>query len=357
MHPILSDRKKLTIYLIAWLIIGFLLAALLAMPGGIGWLQALVLALPMADLYSFICLSGWYLCRSFPLEKANLLQLLLIFLASGSLSSSLWLLAGRAWVWLLNVLSIFPETSGPLAIDYRLFFGIGVVLYLLVVAVLYLILAFEETRKAEQRTMELRFLAQEAELKALRAQIDPHFLFNSLNSISALTTKNPQAARDMTILLADFFRRSVKFGTQESIPLQEEIDLAMSFLQIEKIRFGERLTVSQNVDESSYRCLVPPLIIQPLVENAVNHGIKHLLEGGTIRLEVQRTGTRLSIVVENPCDPERSRQSKSGLGLDNVRNRLRTLHNSDARLDVSEREGLFRAELSLPALEKSSNEK
>ncbi|HEX9829631.1 MAG TPA: sensor histidine kinase, partial [Bacteroidota bacterium] len=101
-------------------------------------------------------------------------------------------------------------------------------------------------------------------------------------------------------------------------------------------------------------CLVPPLILQPLVENAVNHGIAHLLQGGTIRLHAQRTGARLTIIVENPCDPERPRQSGSGLGLENIKNRLRALHRSDARLDVAEEGNQFRAELSLPALEQPS---
>ncbi|MCI0707888.1 MAG: histidine kinase [Ignavibacteriae bacterium] len=350
MHPILSDKRKLAIYLLAWLIIGILLATLLVAVGDVNWIPAFILTLPMALVYAFICLSSWYLCRAFPLAKTDFLKLSLIYLISGSLESSLWVLLGQGWLWLFQHASPHPALDNVI-IDSRLFFGIGLVLYLLVVAILYLIVALEETRKIEERSFQLRLLAQEAELRALRAQIDPHFLFNSLNSISALTTKSPEAARNMTVLLADFFRKSLKLGAQESISLSQEIELALGFLQIEQVRFGERLKVEQHIDESALPCLVPPLILQPIVENAVNHGIKHLIEGGTIRLHTELNGSRLSIVVENPCDPDRSRTTSSGLGLANIRNRLQTSFQKDARLDVSEHNGMFRAELALPANE------
>ena len=350
MNPILSDRRKLALYLLAWLIIGILLAALLVLMEEIQWVPAFLLTLPMAVLYAFICLSSWYLCRTFPLQKTDLYKLSFIYLFSGSFESSLWVLLGQGWLWLIQQSLLFPALDN-LAIDNRLFFGTGLALYLLVISLLYLIIALEETRKAEERSFQLRLFAQEAELRALRAQIDPHFLFNSLNSISALTTKNPEAARNMTVMLAEFFRKSLKLGTQETITLQEEIDLAAGFLQIEQVRFGERLSVEKQFDATALTCLVPPLILQPLIENAVNHGIKHLVEGGTIKLYINRTGPRLSISIENPCDPDRSRVTTSGLGLENVRKRLQVFFGTDARLDFTEQHGQFRIELFLPAKE------
>lgn len=351
MHPFFAERQRLLIYLAGWLAIGLLLATLVALPGDLNWFIALAYAIPLSLVYAFVCLSAWYLCWSFPLQKTGLVKLLLVYSFSASISSSLWLLLSNGWSWALSQL-FFSDVLGdrPVA-EMQMLFGIGVVLYLLAVAVHYLIITFEASRDAERRSLELKLLAQEAELKALRAQIDPHFLFNSLNSISALTTQSPESARRMTLLLSDFLRRSLKYGAQDQIPLQQELSLIQNFLEIEQVRFGQRLRIEQIVDEESQHCLVPPLLLQPLIENAINHGIAHLIEGGTIKLQATRLGTRLTIHIENPTDPDRPKSRGSGFGLENVRKRLRTLYNSDARLDTKESMNIFYTELSLPAVE------
>src|SRR4029079_2516584 len=151
----------------------------------------------------------------------------------------------------------------------------GFLLYLLAMAVSYLAAAFEVSRDAERRGLELQVLAREAELRALRAQLDPHFLFNSLQSISALTTADPPAARRMCLLLADFLRDTLAVGSQARIPLRSELLLAQRFLEIEQVRFGERLRVDIEPEQAG-DIAVPPLILQPLVENAVRHGIAHV---------------------------------------------------------------------------------
>ncbi len=351
MHPILAQRERILIYLAGWLILGLLLSALVAMPGEVEWVSTLVFVIPLTVVYAFICLSAWYLCRAFPLERTSLSQMLLVYLVASSLSSSFLVMLGLGVQWILTQVPPVAALGPPAAIDARLFFGIGAVLFLLAVAIHYLIITFEESRSAERRAFEMKLLAQEAELKALRAQIDPHFLFNSLNSISALTTKNPHAARSMTLLLADFLRKSLKFGANESIPLEDELSLASNFLEIEQVRFGSRLRIDTAVDDAAKKCLVPPLLLQPLLENAINHGIAHLVDGGTIRVQAHRNGTRLVVKLENPCDPERPKHTGSGVGLENVRMRLRTLYDTEARLDLYEDKRMFRAEIALPAQE------
>ena len=190
-------------------------------------------------------------------------------------------------------------------------------------------------------------LAREAELRSLRAQIDPHFLFNSLHSISALTTADPPAARRMCLLLADFLRDSLALGTADRITVARELALAGRFLEIERVRFGSRLQVELASGDAD-ACLVPPLLLQPIVENAVTHGVAHVLAGGTIRIAASRGTGTLTIVVENPCDAERPRRTGTGLGLANVRARLRALHGDDGRLSAEERDGVWRVEMSLP---------
>jgi LytS/YehU family sensor histidine kinase len=197
----------------------------------------------------------------------------------------------------------------------------------------------------------LQVLAREAELKALRAQIDPHFLYNSLNSISALTGSDPAAARHMCLLLADFLRTTLRVSTQERITLAEELALADRFLSIEQVRFGPRLQVERHLDDEASECRIPPLVLQPLLENAVAHGIASLIEGGTIRLDVNRRDGRLLIAVENPRDPEAMpRKRGGGVGLENVRRRLSIVFGGAARLDAAAAADSFRVAMDLPCV-------
>jgi LytS/YehU family sensor histidine kinase len=234
--------------------------------------------------------------------------------------------------------------------EVPLLLGVGILLFYLAIAVNYVIGSFEVARESERLALEHEILAREAELKALRAQIDPHFLFNSLNSVSSLIATDSAGARRMCLLLADFLRKSISLGAQQNISLVEEIALVSSFLAIERVRFGSRLRIEQEIDEASKDCLVPPLLLQPLVENAVNHGVAQLIEGGTIHIKTERRGDRLRIAIDNPCDRERPQATRQGLGLQNVRSRLATLHGSESRVNVQEKDGHFRVELTLPAV-------
>ncbi|KAA0226125.1 sensor histidine kinase [candidate division KSB1 bacterium] len=349
MHPLLAHKNRLGLYLIAWVLMGVLLAALVKFMANLPWLEALVLALPLTMIYSFMCLPPWYLCREFPLTQTPPVKLALVYVVAAILSSASWLALGKGWSLLLARPDFFPS----LAVQYEqvlpLFAGVGLMLFWLSVVGHYLVIAFETVRLNEKQALELQILAHEAELKALRAQIHPHFLFNSLNSISALTTIDPAAARLMCLRLADFLRQSLNLGAQDKISLAQELALAQDFLAIEQIRFGQRLQVAQNIAEESTACEVPPLLLQPLLENAINHGIAHLLEGGTITLEALRNGSYLKLAVQNPCDPERPSPRRAGIGLANVKKRLFTLFGADARVDIIDNTHDFRVELSLPA--------
>jgi LytS/YehU family sensor histidine kinase len=217
------------------------------------------------------------------------------------------------------------------------------------VALHYALAALEASRQAETREAEARLLARDAELKALKDQINPHFLFNSLNSISALTTVDGGKAREMCLLLSDFLRSTLGQGDKAAIPLAEELALVRAFLAVEKVRFGSRLTFEEDVNEACAQLLVPPLLLQPLVENAVTHGIGNLLEGGSIRVAAHCRGDALTIAVENDFDPDSVRARKNGLGLNNVRRRLEARFGHHAGLQVRQAGARYIVELSLPA--------
>jgi len=348
MHPLLSDRTALVLYLIVFLVIGLILAALLTGSGNIQWGAAILYSTPMSLLYGLICLSSWYVCRSFPLKTTGTGRIATVFSIAAIISSALWILIGELLASVLSSFSFASSLSNRSATQILLFAGAGIGLYLLSVAVHYLVILFQQSQDDERRALELKILAQTAELRALQAQINPHFLFNSLNSISALTTKDPPAARSMTLLLADFLRQTLKVGADQRIPLSEEIALCRRFIDIEQVRFGTRLQLKDTIADEATSCLVPPLLLQPLIENAVIHGIAHLIDGGTILLEADSHADRLHIRIENPYDPDRPSAKKGGLGLENVRKRLHTLSSTEARLDVSEHNGTFTVNLTLP---------
>ncbi len=349
MHPFLNDIQKLSVYLAGWLVIALLFVGFLSVSGGMPWFLAITIILPLLTVYAFVCLSAWYICRAFPIHKYHILQILGVFIVTAVISSSLWIGLANGWMWIIEQSQLLETPQQLSNFQPRQLFGFGIVLYLLASAVYYLIITFETSREAERRTLQAKLHANEAELRALRAQIDPHFLFNSLNSVSALIMQKPESAREMCTTLSDFFRKSLQYGEKDLITLEEELSLIKHFLSIEQIRFGKRLSFVHNVDEAALPCLLPPLILQPLIENCINHGIKHLIDGGTINVQVSRSAVTLKISVENPFDPEMPASKGSGIGLENVKRRLRTLYGNDVSIDIIKNINTFRVDLILPA--------
>ena len=345
MHPLLVRSERLALYLALWMIAGALLSALLTGEGGLTVWTAALLGFPLAGAYAFVCLSAWYVARSTPLATSGMPRLLATALGASVLSSGAWLAVGRGWAGLLRRWSGVGVSFQEIA---TLVFGFGVLLYLLSIAVAYVAAAFEHAREAERRELQAQVYSRDAELRTLRAQIDPHFLFNSLHSISALTAADPAAARRMTILLGDFLRESLALGALDRIPLAKELALVEKYLEVERVRLGDRLQVRVSPGEGG-DCVVPPLLLQPLVENAVKHGVSHVLAGGVVVVSASCTPSRLTITVENPADADRPRKPGTGLGLNNVRDRLRTLYGSDAAIRWQEQGGRWRVEVSLPA--------
>ncbi len=348
MHPILARPGYLAAYLAIWVPLGVLLAALLALQGVLGWIDALLVAVPLSISYGFLSLSAWYVTGGTPVERAGALRVGVTAVAASFLSGALWLLIARGWFGLIAAFGRWSDVNTAFRAAAPTFYGFGVLLYLLAMAVSYLAAAFAVSRDAERRGLELQVFAREAELRALRAQIDPHFLFNSLQSISALTTVDPAAARRMCLLLAEFLRETLALGSRDRIPLGAELALVRKFLSVEQVRFGDRLRVDVEADTAG-ETPVPPLLLQPLVENAVTHGVAHLLEGGTVRIQADRRVASLVITVDNPCDPDRPAGRGTGLGLRNVRERLERAYGSDALLTTEERDGRFSVRLEIPA--------
>jgi two-component system sensor histidine kinase AlgZ len=348
MHPLLVSGTALALYLAGWVPLAALLVYVLEASGSLGWAASAAIVAPACLVYAFVCLSPWYVIRVMPTRASTAARIVTTY--SAAIAGSIVLVAvARGMAVLLSRSAAFQSVDQRFRPHTPLLFGMGVLLYLLSVGLHYLILSLEDSRAALSREMQATVAARDAELRALKAQINPHFLFNSLNSISALTGIDAAKAREMCVRLSDFLRSSLRMGERETVLLSEELALAHSYLGVEQVRFGSRLRVEQEVEPGCDACLVPPLLLQPLVENAVKHGIASMVEGGAVRLAARLQDTALHITVENPFDPEGAAARKNGMGLQIVKRRLQARYGDRADMVTNSGENRYRVEILLPA--------
>ena len=346
MHPILANRRRLLLYLALWLVLGTLLAAEWSADRVVPFVWTFSFTVPLAMLMSAQSLSSWYLVRLLPAATTKIARLAGMWIGATFVSLAVWMLAARGWATLLQAWAgpqvVLPDSTWQLLVTGCIGFAVGVVGH-------YAVAVMERAREIETQALQLRISAREAEMHFLRRQIDPHFLFNSLNSVTALIGTDDPAARRMCQLLAEFFRMSIRHGSETQITLEQEFAMAETFLAIEQVRYGARLEPRLQLDENARALAVPALLLQPLIENAVHHGIAHLLEGGQISLSAQRRNDRLEITVANPCAEDRPPSRGTGLGLKNVRARLEARYANSAGFDVSALPETFSVRLVLPA--------
>lgn len=350
MHPLIAKRGRLWLYLSAWIPLALLLAYLFVMNGGLAWLEAVTMIVPLVLFYAFAGLAPWYMCRALPIGSSSGYKILGNHLAAAIVAGLMWIVLAKGLALALGHY-FFPDLNDRFSAQLPLLFSIGVLLYLLSVALQYVLLSMESSKEAETRKQEALTLARESELKALKAQINPHFLFNCLNSISALATVDGPRARDMCIKLSDFLRSTLKLGDKQRISLADELLLAKAYLEVERVRYGNRLRVEIEADADCEHCVVPSLMLQPLVENAVKHGIAGLIDGGTIRLQSHCSDGRLQLKIDNDFDPEAPSSTRHGLGLRNVRDRLRAIYENRARVETTATTQHYVVEIELPCLD------
>jgi two-component system, LytTR family, sensor histidine kinase AlgZ len=345
MHPILGHRGRRRAFWVLWVFVGATIGVLpLVWAGGRledAWGVALwgeVLAVPM--------LASAYVTRAAPLATASPARVVTTIGGAALLIAAVWLALGGLWLWAVSwaaptPYAVFDAMRGPA------FVGV-VAVFVVMSAIHYAIAAADERQIAVARVLEAEIATREAELRALRSQVDPHFLFNCLHSISALIASDPPGARRMCLELAEFFRESLRAGARTRVPLITEAALVRRYLEIERLRFGDRLNVTIDVAPDAEQTLVPPLLLQPLAENAVRHGIATLVEGGDVTITARRQGDRVEVCVENRFDAD-GRRPGTGVGLRNVRERLDSTYGSRAVLTIDAADARFRAAISLPA--------
>jgi two-component system, LytTR family, sensor kinase len=227
-----------------------------------------------------------------------------------------------------------------------------VVLYSAILAISYVLDSRERLARQQTETARLNEQLSKAQLEALRRQIEPHFLFNSLNAIAGLIRENRNDdAVSMIAGLSDFLRRVIAESSRRQVPLAEEMDFLQKYLDIQKVRFAERLQLSMDVPEELFLAQVPSLILQPIVENAIKHGIGKRAQGGAIRIAASRCNGMLKLSVYNDgpgLSPDRE-NGRSGIGISNLRTRLESLYRDGFELSIKNQEpGGVEVSVSLP---------
>ena len=211
----------------------------------------------------------------------------------------------------------------------------SIILFMLWSGFYYAFIISEKSREQEILNLKWEASKNEIELKNLRAQLNPHFLFNSLNSIRALIGLNPEEAKKSVTQLSNLLRRSINLGKLRLIPLKEELDLVRIYLSLEHIRFEERLTTKFSVEDAALNCEIPPLMIQTIVENGIKHGISKAIEGGGIEVNCSYMDGELNIIVKNSGQLASVKDS-NGVGLSNTKKRLEILFGKKAFFHIYE---------------------
>jgi len=205
-------------------------------------------------------------------------------------------------------------------------------------------------RKEEIKNLRWQALSTEVELNKLKSQLNPHFIFNSMNSIRALVDENPERSKDSITQLSNILRSSLLMGRHKVIPLSQEVQLVNDYLSLEQTRFEERLQVKYEIDENATDHKVPPMLLQTLVENGIKHGISKLAEGGTITIRAKNEGENLKLTIENSGNFREETEREPGFGLLNSRQRLFLLYGEKGVLTISNTaQGTVIAEVTIPA--------
>lgn len=348
MHPFLRSGKQFLLMGLLWspiaLVVGIFHASLTASPVR----TSLVLVFPPMVILLFVCLSIWYVCKISRPDKKHLVRFLLTHVASLILVNVFFVLVALFYSQFLDALSRSKEWTVLFTQSVPLFLGVGVSLYLISALVYYLVLVDERLRQAEHEALQQQVLSGQAELKALKITIHPHFLFNSLNILGPLIDKSPADARQFISHLADFLLYSLHYGKQPLVTVKEEVEHVGHYLGVEGFRLGERLKLSVDIDPASLPFSLQPFTLLPLVENAVKHGIGQCATGGTLSLVIKRLAGSLLVEVKNPVDPQASPLRGEGHGLENLRQRLALQYGPGARLAAHKDNTGFTVRLSIP---------
>lgn len=344
-HPIAENIKAVLVYILIWtflIVIHFLILYWLYDVAPFhAWIDSFVFNI----LFAILSLALWYVVKYNSPSSTSVISLLINHLASLVLVSVVWITLGS---YLLNLLIVsssyydFLEETIPWRIISSIF------LYFITSLIYYLLLYYNDLQDRRTKELTLIDMVSESELNLLKSQINPHFLFNSLNSISSLTVSNAPKAQEMIIKLADFLRYTVSKDDKRFTKLQQELENIHRYLDIEKVRFGDKLLFEFDVDEHCHDLYIPIMILQPLYENALKHGVYESIEPIIISTECKHQTDHVFIRIFNNYDSSSGVKKGAGIGLKNISERLRLIYKHSDLLKIIKTETEFEVQLFIP---------
>lgn len=334
------------VYIILWVTLSVIHFSLLYYGYGLDPWVAFADSLVFNLLFALIGSGLWFMVRYSDLQTKTIGELAFYHLSGAAVTIFAWMMAG--YLILNNIFTddLFYHAFLKETLSLRIISG--VMFYALLVTGYYLLINFRELKEKSQREAQLTNLLKEAELNMLRSQIRPHFLFNSLNSISSLTMANPDKAQEMVIKLSEFMRYSMNLPDTMISTLEKELHHVELYLDIEKVRFGDRLAFEKLIQPESMEWSVPVMILQPLLENSVKYGVYESSETTKILLETRMDEGVLEIKIRNTYDPEAIIKKGTGTGLKNIRARLLNLYGTSSLMKINQSDDYFEVILRIP---------
>lgn len=341
--PLVYNSRKFTAIYIAWWIFWTFFQVLILHRLGLSWDTSLKDSFISGPILGLSCFLAITLYRFYQPGRNN--RIYRLFFALG-----ITLLSCTLMHWLLRC--AFSGDAAYLSFliaSMPLRFVISFLLIAFVTILNWMWNTLQEQKQLEERRNQAEQLVKDAELASLRQQLQPHFLFNSLNSISALAGSKPNEARKMIQQLSDFLRGTLKKDEQKTVLLQEELDHLGLYLAIEKVRFGHRLNIEIHATPDSLGAYLPPLLLQPIVENAIKFGLYDTLGKTVISLATSLEQGYLSIEIKNPFDPQTQNANQgTGFGLNSIQRRLFLLYGRNDLLITEKKENQFITRLKIP---------
>ncbi|MCL5031340.1 MAG: histidine kinase [Bacteroidetes bacterium] len=303
------------------------------------------------DLIFILLLFGFGIILWYPISYLNygndkLSWLVVSHLFSGIVASALWLGLGY-----FIITSIIPNPDSYIkffkeTIAWR--YLIGLMFYFLVTSFYYIIKYYTNLQERITREAELKNSITEAELRTLKFQINPHFIFNSLNSMSALTTIDPESARNMILKLADFLRYTLANNEKQKNLLSDELKNIKLYLDIEKIRFEDKFEYIEEINDNCLDVQIPNMILQPLFENVIKHAVYESFNKIILKMKCCKENSFLKITLENNYEQKSSSPKGNGIGLQNIKKRLELIYRYPDLLEVKNESNLFTVNLFIP---------
>jgi len=347
-NPILSKRLGIIVFTIWWAIAALIQFATLFTFYGLKAEISAADSIVFNLIFALLSIGIWYWVRYSDFETQKVFNITLNHTASATLSILIWITIST-----FTLKNLFPEEISYLdflktSLPWRI--AVGTFYYILSGLIYYLIVYIQNFREQTMRESEVKTLSRDAELNWLKHQINPHFLFNSLNSISSLTMSNPEKAQEMVIRLSDLLRYSLKQSSQSLVSISDEISNCIKYLDIEKVRFGKRLNYHINAADDVMAFQVPAMILQPLFENAIKHGIASTSEPGEVNAIFKLHPNSLKIVITNTVSEDNQKGKGMGVGLVNIARRLILLYGMNDLIQTKSNGNLFTVEVTIPRL-------